>query len=286
LHLGSLIAALASYLDARSCGGTWLVRMDDLDPPREEPGAAERILLSLARHGLHWDEPVMWQSGRAGPYTAALDELAGRNHLFSCDCTRAILGPGGACRGRCKPRQTAVTNPCAIRVTVPGDCQIHFTDQLQGLQHISLGEQFPDFVVKRKDALVAYQLAVVVDDAEQAVTHVVRGSDLLDSTARQIFLQHTLGYHTPQYCHLPVITNSLGQKLSKQHHAPALDDNLAPANLRSALQFLQQSEPPTQLITVEQILAFAIGRWAPQQIPATLAIPESSLELYPQVPLQ
>ena len=277
LHLGSLIAALASYLDARSRGGTWLVRMDDLDPPREEPGAAQSILLSLQRHGLHWDEDVLWQSERAPAYTAALHELASGDHLFYCDCTRATLGPGGACRGRCKPRQTAVTTPCATRVTVPDDCQIRFTDQLQGLQHISLGEQFPDFVVKRKDALVAYQLAVVVDDAEQGITHVVRGSDLLDSTPRQIFLQQILGYNSPQYCHLPIITNSQGQKLSKQRQARALDDNLAPANLRSALQFLQQGEPPMQLITVEQILAFAIGQWSPQQIPATLAIPESSL---------
>ena len=286
LHLGSLIAALASYLDARSRGGTWLVRMDDLDPPREEPGAAQRILLSLQRHGLHWDEDVLWQSERAPAYTAALHELAGGGHLFYCDCTRATLGPGGACRGHCKPRQTAVTTPCATRVTVPDDCQIRVTDQLQGQQHISLGEQFPDFVVKRKDALVAYQLAVVVDDAEQAITHVVRGSDLLDSTPRQIFLQHILDYHSPHYCHLPVITNSQGQKLSKQNHAPALDDDLAPANLRSALRFLRQSEPPMQLTTAEQILAFAIGQWSLQRIPATLAIPESSLELYPQGPLQ
>ena len=285
LHLGSLIAALASYLDARSCDGVWLVRMDDLDPPREEPGAARRILLSLQHHGLHWDESVMWQSERAPAYTAALEELATRDHLFCCDCTRAMLGPGGSCRDRCKPRQMTVTKPCATRVSVPDNCQIHFTDQLQGPQHISLGQQFPDFVVKRKDGLDAYQLAVVVDDAEQVITHVVRGSDLLDSTPRQIFLQQLLGYRSPQYCHLPVITNSRGQKLSKQHHAPALDDKLAPANLRGALKFLQQTAPPLPLTTVQQILAFATGHWSPRRIPATLAIPESGL-LYPQVPLQ
>lgn len=286
LHLGSLIAALASYLDARSSDGTWLVRMEDLDPPREEPGAAQRILLSLQRHGLHWDEAVMWQSQRAPAYTAALDELAAGGHLFCCDCTRAMLGPEGACRGRCKPRQKALTSPCATRVSVPEDCRIRFTDQLQGRQQTLLGQQLPDFVVKRKDGMDAYQLAVVVDDAEQALTHVVRGSDLLDSTPRQIFLQHILGYHSPHYCHLPVITNSQGQKLSKQNHAPALDDDLASANLRSALRFLRQSEPPMQLTTAEQILAFAIGQWSPQRIPATLAIPESSLELYPRGPLQ
>lgn len=281
LHLGSLIAALASYLDARSCAGIWLVRMEDLDPPREEPGAAQRILLSLQRHGLHWDESVMWQSQRAAAYSAALDELAGGYHLFCCDCTRATLGPGGACRGRCKPRQAAVTSPYSIRVTVPDDRQIRFTDQLQGLQHCALGQQLPDFVVKRKDGLDAYQLAVVVDDAEQSITHVVRGSDLLDSTPRQIFLQQLLGYHSPRYCHLPVITNNLGQKLSKQHRAPALDDNLAPANLRSALQFLQQAAPPIQLTTEQQILSFAIEHWSPQRVPTTLAIPESSLSIAP-----
>jgi glutamyl-Q tRNA(Asp) synthetase len=251
--------------------------MEDLDPPREESGAAQRILLSLQRHGLQWDEAVMWQGERGPAYSAALDALTTGGHLFRCDCTRATLGPTGACRGHCKERQGALGSPCSIRVAVPDDCQIHFTDQLQGRQHSSLGRQLPDFVVKRKDGLDAYQLAVVVDDAEQAITHVVRGSDLLDSTPRQIFLQQLLGYHTPRYCHLPVITNSQGQKLSKQHRAPALDDTLAPDNLRHALRFLQQAAPPMQLKTVEQILAFAIGHWSPQQIPTTLAIPESSL---------
>jgi glutamyl-Q tRNA(Asp) synthetase len=272
LHLGSLIAALASYLDARACNGTWLVRMEDLDPPREERGAAECILNSLQHHGLRWDEPVLWQSTRKPAYADALDTLTARGHLFNCDCTRATLGPDGACNGRCAPRQSALTRPCATRAKVPGDCQIRFDDPLQGQQHTPLGQQLPDFVVKRKDGLDAYQLAVVVDDAMQAISHVVRGSDLLDSTPRQIFLQQLLAYPTPRYCHLPVITNAQGKKLSKQNHAPALNDDQAVANLRSALRFLGQHEPPTALASVEQILAFASGQWALRNIPATLAI--------------
>ncbi|MEH6634352.1 MAG: tRNA glutamyl-Q(34) synthetase GluQRS [Halioglobus sp.] len=277
LHLGSLIAAVASYLDARSRGGIWLVRMEDLDPPREDPTAAQRILHSLQRHGLHWDEPVLWQSTRTQAYHSALRHLLAAGHLFYCACTRAELGSGGACQGRCQGRQSAVTMPCATRVMVPADCQICFVDQLQGLQDIHLGEQLTDFVVKRKDGLDAYQLAVVVDDAYQSISHIVRGSDLLESTPRQIFLQQRLNYNTPEYCHLPVITNSQGQKLSKQNHAPALNDDIATTNLRNALRFLHQAQPPPELASSEQILAFASGHWTPQNIPGKQAIPESSL---------
>ena len=273
LHLGSLIAALASFLDARHCGGRWLVRMEDLDPPREEAGAAERILHSLQCHGLHWDEPVLWQGERAAAYGTALDDLRASKHLFYCDCTRAILGADGACGGHCQPRQAEISSPAATRVMVPRDARIAFLDQIQGPQETALGLALPDFVVKRKDGLDAYQLAVVVDDAEQGITHIVRGSDLLDSTARQIFLQELLAYPTPRYCHLPVITNPQGQKLSKQNHAPALDDRQAATNLRGALRFLRQNEPPAALTGVAQLLTFAITHWAPQNIPVTLAIP-------------
>jgi glutamyl-Q tRNA(Asp) synthetase len=272
LHLGSLIAALASYLDARQHNGVWLVRMEDLDPPREEPGAGRRILDSLLHHGLHWDEPVMWQGQRDATYTGALAQLAASGHLFTCDCTRAILGPGGACGGRCQPRQNDVASPHATRVRVPGDYHIAFTDQIQGPQAVALGHELADFVVRRKDGLTAYQLAVVADDAAQGISHVVRGSDLLDSTPRQIFLQHTLGYPTPNYCHLPVITNALGQKFSKQNHAPALEDGQASTNLRNALRFLGQERPPPELTSTTQLLEFATGYWTPQRVPAALSI--------------
>jgi glutamyl-Q tRNA(Asp) synthetase len=154
-----------------------------------------------------------------------------------------------------------------------------FQDLLQGLQQEALGASITDFVVRRKDGLDAYQLAVVVDDSWQGITHVVRGSDLLDSTARQIYLQQRLGYDTPNYCHLPVITNGEGQKYSKQNQAPALIDEDAPMNLRRALRFLCQMEPPASLGGVEQILAYAIQHWSLQKVPATLAVPAATMGL-------
>lgn len=278
LHLGSLIAALASYLDARHRGGSWLVRMEDLDPPREEPGAAHRILRELEEHGLHRDGEVLWQSQRYAAYREVLARLEAAGHLFRCDCTRAALGPGGACAGRCQPRQAQVAPPFSLRVAVPAATRISFTDGLQGELTEDLGASLPDFVLLRKDGLFAYQLAVVVDDAFQGITHVVRGSDLLDSTPRQIFLQHILGLPVPHYYHLPVITNEEGQKLSKQNRAAPLDPAQAAGNLRSALRFLRQAQPPGLAITPAEILAFAIGNWQPQAVPAVMAIPASSLE--------
>lgn len=273
LHLGSLIAALASYLDARQQGGTWLVRMENLDPPREEPGADQRILHSLEQHGLHWDEDILWQGQRDSAYRAALAVLERSGHLFHCDCSRAKLGAGGACDGHCQPRQPQITQPHSSRVTVPVQAGIRFQDGLQGSLDTALGRQLPDFVVQRKDGLIAYQLAVVVDDAFQGITHIVRGSDLLDSTPRQIYLQQLLGYNTPTYCHLPVITNETGQKFSKQNHAPALDGSLACSNLRTALQFLRQASPPQTIAEAAPLLAFAIAHWNPQAVPPTMAMP-------------
>jgi len=270
------LAALASFLDARHNGGRWLVRMEDLDPPREEAGAARSILDSLRNHGLHWDGDVLFQSRRGAAYSAALARLAAGGHLFSCDCTRALLGPDGACCGHCRERQGQLAGPSAIRVAVPPDCHIEFTDQIQGVVSTALGAASADFVVKRKDGLFAYQLAVVVDDAWQEINHVVRGSDLLDSTARQIFLQQLLGQPTPRYSHIPVITDASGQKLSKQNHAPALDDHNAPANLRAALHFLNQQQPPAALATSGEILAFATRCWTPGNIPALMSIDAAS----------
>lgn len=279
LHFGSLIAALASFLDARHNGGTWLVRMEDLDPPREEPGAADSILNSLRHHGLHWDEAVLYQSTRSAAYATALAELAQGGRLFFCDCSRAILDADGACRGACRTRQTEIAGCGAIRTAVPPDCTIQFTDRLQGPQYTALGKSLADFVVRRKDGLDAYQLAVVVDDAAQGITHVVRGSDLLDSTPRQIFLQQQLTYRTPRYAHLPVITTGQGQKFSKQNHAPALNNEQAADNLRCALRFLRQADPPPTLTGAEQLLSYAIEHWVLQQVPATLAIPAASIGL-------
>jgi glutamyl-Q tRNA(Asp) synthetase len=274
-----LIAALASFLDARHHGGTWLVRMEDLDPPREEPGAVYDILNSLQHHGLHWDEAVLYQSTRPAAYAAALVELAQGDHLFFCDCSRAALDASGTCRGACRTRQTEIAGRGAIRTTVSPDCTIRFTDLLQGPQYSALGKSLTDFVVRRKDGLDAYQLAVVVDDAAQGITHVVRGADLLDSTPRQIFLQQLLTYPTPRYAHLPVITTGQGQKFSKQNHAPALNNEQAADNLRCALRFLHQADPPPTLTGTGQLLSYAIQHWVLQQVPATLAIPAASIGL-------
>jgi glutamyl-Q tRNA(Asp) synthetase len=252
--------------------------MDDLDPPREQAGAAEKILTSLRAHGLLSDEAVVWQSGREAYYRQALCRLAGGELLFQCDCSRRQLGPAGSCTGRCQDRQTAVQLPSATRIVVPPGTLIEFTDLLQGPQRWPSADDEANFTLLRKDGLFAYQLAVVVDDAEQSITHVVRGSDLLDSTPRQIFLQQQLGLRTPTYLHLPVITNELGQKFSKQNHAPALADDQATANLRLALRFLQQQEPPAAATTVEQVLAFARQHWSRERLPAAPSRPASELQ--------
>lgn len=278
LHLGSLIAALASYLDARHAGGVWLVRMEDLDPPREEPGAAHRILDSLQHHGLHWDGDVMWQGKRGEAYDRALQTLKDAQHLFRCSCTRAELGPNGACAGRCNPAEGQAQSPTALRVRVPTAFTARFEDALQGSQQEHLGRDLPDFVVRRKDGLYAYQLAVAVDDAAMDITHVMRGSDLLGSTGRQICLQQLLGLPTPAYAHLPVITTRAGQKFSKQNQAPALDDERAGCNLRLALRFLGQELPPARS-GVAQILEFATPRWDLSRIPGGMSVPAAAIGL-------
>ena len=277
LHLGSLIAALASYLDAHANGGRWLVRMEDLDPPREQPGAADDILRGLEAHGLLWDGEVLWQSRRHDAYRSALAQLQMAGRLFRCDCTRAMLGPGGACGGRCRPRQGQITEPCAWRVTVEPRSHVVLTDRIQGKLDTALGRELPDFTLLRKDGLFAYQLAVVVDDGSQGITDIVRGSDLLDSTPRQCYLQGLLDLPTPRYAHLPVITNELGQKFSKQNHAPPLDDRVAVHNLRLALRFLDQPAPPAELDSPRALLAYAVDSWDMSRVPRQMAASASAL---------
>ncbi|QIB64865.1 tRNA glutamyl-Q(34) synthetase GluQRS [Kineobactrum salinum] len=273
LHLGSLIAALASWLEARSAGGQWLLRMEDIDPPREQPGAARDILRSLQAHGLYWDEDVLWQSRRGEAYDAALDRLHASGALFACRCSRRQQGPGGSCGSTCRGRSVAATGqPFALRVKVPPDYSCRWRDPWQGEQYWPLGQQLTDFIVRRRDGLYAYQLAVVVDDAAQQVSHVVRGSDLLDSTPRQQLLQHLLGYPTPAYAHLPVITDSRGHKFSKQSHAAPLQDTAATLNLRRALAFLQQAQAPAAVDTVADLLDHALAHWSPAAVPHAAAM--------------
>jgi glutamyl-Q tRNA(Asp) synthetase len=252
--------------------------MDDLDPPREQAGAASCILKSLECHGLLWDEEVMWQSKRSATYEDALATLAARGLLFHCKCPRKRLNPGGACSATCRAQQQDISSPWATRIDVETQRLVEFEDRLQGPQSIQFSQQQDDFVVKRRDGLYAYQLAVVVDDASQMISHIVRGSDLMPSTGRQIYLQGVLGITTPHYCHLPVITNSQGQKFSKQSHAPPLGDKDAAQNLRRALAFLQQASPPAELTGVGPILDFACGQWSMNRVPHRLAIPATRLD--------
>ncbi len=278
LHLGSLVAALASYLDARAAGGAWLVRMEDLDPPREEPGAAESILQSLRHHGLHWDESVLWQGQRGAAYADALARLHARGHTFPCSCSRQQTDPLGNCRGDCRREPPAEGAPTALRVRVPAGFTSDWDDRWQGPQHWADSERLRDFVIRRKDGLIAYQLAVVVDDAAQGITRVVRGSDLLDSTPRQHCLQTLLDYPRPAYDHLPVLTGADGSKLSKQNHAPALDDRQAPANLRRALHYLNQPPPPAGATTCGDILTAATARWRWEAVPARPSLPADAAD--------
>lgn len=247
LHKGSLIAALASYLDARVHDGRWLVRIEDIDEARTVPGAAESILQCLRAFGMQWDGDVVWQSARKLLYDAAFERLA--QYVYPCACTRreiadSRLGTGsdgaaiypGTCRSGLAPGRS----PRAWRIRVPtgADAEFSFEDRWIGRVTQNLERQVGDFVIRRADGFWAYQLAVVVDDADQGVTHIVRGADLLDSTSRQILLQRLLGIGTPQYLHVPVLLNEMGEKLSKQTGAQALDDSRPLPQLLEAARYL------------------------------------------------
>lgn len=267
LHFGSLVAAAASWLDARAARGRWFVRIEDLDAPRAQPGAVDEILRALERLGLTWDGPVVYQSLRGARYEAALQRL--QASTYWCGCTRreiadSALGHAadgaqiypGTCRGGLPAGQA----PRALRLGV-GRRAISFVDRVLGKQEQDLAREVGDFVLYRADGLVAYQLAVVVDDAEQGVTDVVRGADLIDSTARQIHLQALLGYPQPRYLHVPVAVNASGEKLSKQSGARALDASRRDELLRRALAFLGQR------VTAD--LDEAVAGWDASLIPRT-----------------
>jgi glutamyl-Q tRNA(Asp) synthetase len=267
LHFGSLAAALASWLDARAAGGRWLVRIEDLDAARMPPGAADEILHTLVRLGLEWDGTVVYQSERLPLYQQALSRLAGRT--YGCACTRREIADSslglaadgaqiypGTCRNGMAPGRP----PRAVRIEACG--AISFEDRVQGAQQQLLERDVGDFVLHRADGPFAYQIAVVVDDAEQAITDVVRGADLLGSTPRQIYLQRLLGYPQPRYLHIPAAVNAAGEKLSKQTGAPPIQD--ARDAVRKALRFLGQAESDD--------LSQAVRRWDPALIPRRRAL--------------
>ncbi|WP_148861559.1 tRNA glutamyl-Q(34) synthetase GluQRS [Marinobacter fonticola] len=272
LHFGSLVTGLASYLDARARGGRWLVRIEDLDPLRESEEAVTRILRSLEAHALNWDESVRFQSERHDVYEATIDKLLANRHAYRCICSRKELNEhGGRHPHRCPERAHAPGQPHAIRLRLESSTA-HWQDRLLGLQQQTLRAERDDPVLKRKEGFYAYQLAVVVDDIDQRMTDIVRGSDLLETTPAQLNLAHLLGAQSPRYLHIPVIVNADGQKLSKQTHAPALNDRQPSTNLCRALAALGQ-QPPSALSgeTPEHILAWGRAHWTPDQIPLNCA---------------
>lgn len=262
LHLGSLLAAVASWLAARHAGGDWLLRIEDIDPPREVPGAALGQVETLKAFALEPDEPVLWQSTRVEAYLEALDQLRSRNAIFPCACSRSQLA-GQPHRGRCAPPDARTAH--AWRVDA-GQATIHFDDALQGPQRFDM-ETLGDFTVHRADGLHAYQLAVVVDDAFQGVTDVLRGADLLDSTPRQIHLQQLLHLPQPRYAHLPVLLGADGNKLSKSSAALAVDaDDPLPA-LSAVLGMLGLSPAEVRANTPGRMLGRALSAFHPRLFP-------------------
>lgn len=282
LHIGSLLTALASYADARANGGKWLVRMEDLDPPREMAGAAAHILHTLEAFGFEWDGEVAYQSRREGLYQEALGRLKNEGLVYPCYCSRkdwqaaATAGADGfVYNGRCRvPAQRPEVNgkTPAWRIAVT-DRTIGFQDEIVGYYAQNLARDIGDFVLLRADGFWAYQLAVVADDAEQGITHIVRGQDLLVSTPRQIYLQQCLGANTPHYAHLPLLVNSQGQKWSKQTLAPALDLNRREALLRQVMRYLNLPDAP-EVDRPKELLAWAVLHWDIRAIPVNDIVTE------------
>lgn len=267
LHYGSLVAALASYLDAKANNGKWLLRIEDLDPPREDPNASTLIPDQLLAHGLQWDGEIQYQSNNSDAYEAALSLLDCKQLLFPCNCSRKDLAiSNGLHQGVCN---STTDKPHALRFLV-SHTSIEFYDQVYGDYEQDLAK-VGDQILKRKDQLYAYQLAVLVDDFHSAITHVVRGVDLLDNTPRQIHLLEQLDWPVPKYLHIPLITNESGQKLSKQNQAPALELSTPEQNLINALTFLNQALPPTDSTSIESILIWAIQHWQPNLITPDVA---------------
>jgi glutamyl-Q tRNA(Asp) synthetase len=276
LHFGSLVAAVASYCDAKANGGKWLVRMEDLDKPREVKGAANDILLALEAFGFEWDGEICYQSKRDEWYAEALNQLQKQALIYPCTCTRKEITDSSnvvGIDGLIYPK-TCLNNPAlqpnihaAYRALV-ADKNITLLDAIQGEITQNLARDVGDFIVKRADGLFAYQLAVVVDDAEQNITHIVRGADLLDSTPRQIYLQQVLGLSTPHYAHIPIATNHAGEKLSKQTLAEPIDTSLAAYQLLDALSFLGQ-QPPAEIKSnnLSDIWRWAITHWNMANVP-------------------
>jgi glutamyl-Q tRNA(Asp) synthetase len=279
LHFGSLLAAVASYLEAARQGGSWLVRIEDIDPPREQPGASERILEALDCYGFRSSAPATWQSTSASAHSAAIARLLDADLAYHCDCSRkdlakAGVGPLGAIYpGICRQRNLEPRESLAIRVRTGGG-RIAVADRLQGAQSWDLEALSGDFIIRRRDGLVAYQLAVVVDDHLQGVTDIVRGIDLIDSTPRQVWLQQLLGFGTPAYAHIPVAVDAQGRKLAKSTDAAPLPlDKPAPVLFRALLALQQGPSPELRRASLATLWDWAREHWNLDRLCGTQAIP-------------
>ena len=273
LHFGSLIAALGSWLSARAQSGRWLLRIEDIDPPREQVGAADLIMSQLRAHGLLWDGDVLFQSQRSARYDSVLQQFRNSGLLYACDCPRKrIQSLGHRYDGHCRTRQLPLVDGYAWRLQMR-NVEGQFQDRIWGACDFAQGEN-DDPVLRRRDKLYAYQLACVVDDVDAGITEVVRGADLLDTTPRQIALWRLLGATPPAFAHLPLVVQDDGRKLSKQNHAPALDCRIPELNLRRALRVLGQPEPEGQ--TLEGLLVSALAQWSLAAIPSR-PVPARSL---------
>jgi glutamyl-Q tRNA(Asp) synthetase len=269
LHFGSLYTALASFLQARSQQGLWLVRIDDLDIPRNIKGSADNILKTLDAFGLHWDNSAVYQSQYLDVYCEILDKLYRDKLIYPCTCSRKTLT--AIYSGVCRDKQILPSCPFSLRIKTDNRI-ISFEDELQGLISHNLADH-GDFILKRKDQIIAYQFAVVIDDDRQHINHVVRGFDLLESTPRQIYLQQILGLVTPDYMHVPVIIDEQGNKLSKQTRATAVDSKGSHAIIFKLLELLKQN-PPSELqhAPSTELLGWAIEHWNPAMLKNLRAI--------------
>lgn len=286
LHLGSLLAAAGSYLQARACGGRWLLRIEDLDTPRVVPGATDAILWTLEQFGFEWDGVVVRQSERLPLYQAALETLQQKALVFACSCSRkelaawqpAALEEDSFYPGTCRSGARHTDRPLALRFRV-ADVAVEFDDLLQGRFTQNVADSIGDFIIRRRDGLFAYQLAVVVDDGAQGISEVVRGCDLLSNTPRQILLQEALGLMRPGYMHLPLLTEADGRKLSKSRRAVTIADQSPTASLWRVLRWLRQ-EPPDQLMraSVGELWSWAIRAWNPTALRNTREIPLDAVQ--------
>lgn len=284
IHIGSLLAAVASYCDAKANNGLWLLRMEDLDTPRVMRGAAEHIVQTLAGFGFAWDGDILYQSQQSAAYEEALAQLNALQLLYPCTCSRKEIADSSqrhGIDGLVYPG-TCLKQPIKPRAAIATRIQVHdftacFHDLIQGSMTQSLRTDIGDFILKRADGVFAYQLAVVVDDAQQGITHIIRGADLLNSTPRQLYLQQVLGYSRPAYGHIPVVINAAGEKLSKQTKAAAIDITLASQQLYQALHMLNQ-QPPAELrhAPLHTIWQWAFAHWQLAAIARTTTLPLST----------